>query len=143
MRNDERWYTHPRFTIIPQDVLRDVARIFTFGATKPHDALRADVVPDANHLAPDAYVDAAPCINAAFRHINSYLQGEPVDDETGISHLAHAIVRLFIAAKMPTPSWVPTRALTSDSGCGTMIEIIAGESRADTTSRDGTHAARE
>ena len=111
----ERWFTHPRFTLIPAGPLKDVARIFTFGAGKSHvDEARA---PDSevNHLAPDVYTDAAPCINAALRHINAYLQGEDIDDETGLPHLAHAIVRLFIAMVVPKPQWLmrshrPTQA---------------------------------
>ncbi|MGL4753602.1 MAG: dATP/dGTP diphosphohydrolase domain-containing protein [Aeromonadaceae bacterium] len=64
---------------IPPDAELAVARVLTFGAEKyARDNWRK--VPDMDVR----YMDAA------LRHLNAYRRGEPVDSESGESHLAHA-----------------------------------------------------
>lgn len=59
--------------------LEQVAKVLTFGAKKYAD--------DNWRLVSDA----KKRYNAALhRHLNSYYQGEKIDQETGLSHLAHA-----------------------------------------------------
>ena len=59
--------------------LTEQAKVLTFGATKyTPEGWRE--VPDA----PNRYLDAA------FRHLVAYSQGERYDDESGLPHLAHA-----------------------------------------------------
>ena len=59
--------------------LEQTAKVLTFGAKKYAD--------DNWRLVPDA----KKRYNAALhRHLNAYYQGEKLDKETGLSHLAHA-----------------------------------------------------
>jgi len=59
--------------------LEQVAKVLTFGAKKYAD--------DNWRLVPDA----KKRYNAALhRHLNAYYQGQLLDSETGLSHLAHA-----------------------------------------------------
>jgi hypothetical protein len=55
----------------------------------------------ANKYAPDNWrkVDDAHSryVNAAMRHLVTYMQGEAKDEESGMSHLAHAACSLLFA----------------------------------------------
>ncbi len=69
-----------RYDLVPPLALEEYAKVLTFGAEKyAPDNWR--YVPDAN----DRYFAAAQ------RHIWAYKRGEIVDQESGLSHLAHAI----------------------------------------------------
>lgn len=69
-----------RFDLIPPCFIREVAEVFTFGAKK---------------YAPENWKGFTPEqqeeIKASLlRHIYAYLEGEELDPESGLSHLAHA-----------------------------------------------------
>ena len=68
-----------QYGLLPPKALKDVVEVLTFGAEKyePDNWKR---VPDANRR----YFDAA------MRHLWAYKEGEQLDPETGVSHLAHA-----------------------------------------------------
>jgi hypothetical protein len=74
----------PKFSLIPQAALLEVAKVATFGAQKygPKNWQ------DTKNLR-DRYTDAA------LRHINAFLQGESHDAETELHHLSHAICSLM------------------------------------------------
>lgn len=74
----------PDWTLIPWRGMTPVVRVLMFGARKYGRAnwrLVADA--DRRYLA------------AAFRHLAAYADGEAVDQETGESHLAHAVCCLL------------------------------------------------
>lgn len=79
----------PDYSLLPWDAVEDVVRVLDFGAKKyTRDNWRLVEDHKNRYLA------------AAFRHLSSYAQGEEVDSETGISHLAHAsCCILFLLAK--------------------------------------------
>lgn len=67
------------YTLVPWDGLEEVVKVLEFGARKyARDNWQHVEGGDVRYLA------------AAFRHLIAYNQGEKVDQETGISHLAHA-----------------------------------------------------
>jgi hypothetical protein len=74
----------PCFTLIPQKALREVARVFTYGKDK-YDAYNYSKGEKTT-----VYIDAA------LRHINSYLMNEDMDKETKTNHLANAIADLMM-----------------------------------------------
>jgi len=70
----------PQWTLVPFKALDEVVKVLTVGAKK--------YAPDNWKKVPNArqrYIDAA------FRHMSAYASGEKLDDETGKSHLAHAM----------------------------------------------------
>lgn len=69
-----------RWSLIPVGVINDYIQVLEFGAKK-YDVDNWKHVPDAHFR----YYDAA------MRHINAWWEGEAVDKESGLSHLAHAM----------------------------------------------------
>jgi len=70
----------PQWTLIPFKAFEEVVKVLTIGAKK--------YAPDNWKKVPNArqrYIDAA------FRHMSAYAGGEKLDQETGKSHLAHAM----------------------------------------------------
>ena len=68
-----------RFSLIPQQPLKDVNSVLEFGAKKYGDNNWMEV-----DNAQERY------FNAAMRHILAWQSGELLDDESGLPHLAHA-----------------------------------------------------
>ena len=67
------------YTLVPWDGLEEVVKVLEFGARKyARDNWKHVEGADTRYLA------------AAFRHLIAYNTGEKVDQETGLSHLAHA-----------------------------------------------------
>ena len=73
-----------RYDLIPADVEEEIAKVFTFGATK---------YGDRNW---EKGVDRSRLIAAARRHLASYLLGHQTDEECGTHHLANSIVNLMM-----------------------------------------------
>ena len=74
----------PQWSLMPWKALSQVVDVLTYGAKK--------YAPDNWKNVPNArqrYVDAG------FRHFVAYANGEKIDSETGISHLAHAMCCLL------------------------------------------------
>ena len=74
----------PKWNLLPWDELEDVVKVLTFGAKK-YAPDNWKFVDDANNR----YMDAA------MRHLVAHQQGETRDDESGESHIAHAICCLL------------------------------------------------
>ena len=74
----------PKFSLIPQLALLEVAKVFTAGESK-YGAYNYSKGEDVT-----TYIDAA------FRHINTFLTCEDYDDETKTNHLANAISNLMM-----------------------------------------------
>lgn len=67
------------YTLLPWDGLEEVVKVLEFGAKKyARDNWKEVAEADKRYL------------SAAFRHLVAHSKGEHTDDETGISHLAHA-----------------------------------------------------
>lgn len=76
-----------RWDLFPFDVLDDVAKVLTLGANKYTDRNWETGMRWGRPLA------------ATFRHISAWAQGEELDKESGLPHLAHALCELlFVAA---------------------------------------------
>ena len=73
-----------QYGLVPPLALRETVKVLTFGAQKyePDNWRR---VPDG----PRRYFDAAQ------RHIWAYKEGEIIDPESGVNHLAHAVCCLM------------------------------------------------
>jgi len=77
----------PRFSLMPPDVLLEVARVFTKGADKYKSrnwerGQKWTVVLDSLH-----------------RHLNAFERGEDVDPESELHHLTHIIINgMFLLA---------------------------------------------
>lgn len=67
-----------RYDLLPAEPLHEVAEVFTHGAAK-YD--------DYNYLG----LEKARLFGALLRHAFAWWRGEEVDEETGKSHLAHAV----------------------------------------------------
>lgn len=74
----------PRFSLLPTGVLTSVLKVLEYGAKKYS-------VNNWQHVENprERYYDAA------MRHLYAWFNGEPKDQETGESHLAHAICCLL------------------------------------------------
>lgn len=81
IKNDQN---KPDFTQIPQEALLEVAKVLTFGAHK-YKAFNY-----SNGMEHRRYVAAA------HRHINQWLKGIDIDDESECHHIASAIASLMM-----------------------------------------------
>jgi len=71
-----------RYELVPPAVIKDIAKVLTFGAQK-YEAHNWQNVDDPNRY-----------IGALYRHLEAWRQGEEFDDESGFSHLAHAATNI-------------------------------------------------
>jgi hypothetical protein len=66
----------PDYTLVPYKALDEVVKVLTYGSKKySRDNWR--------HVDPKRYEAAM------MRHFSKYMQGEPIDPETGYHHIAH------------------------------------------------------
>lgn len=76
----------PSLAGLPAEVLEQVAEVMSFGASKYYK---------------DKWLLEPTCsfkrVDSALRHINKWLQGIDLDDESGKNHLDHAITQLMMA----------------------------------------------
>lgn len=75
-----------RFTLLPWAVVGEVVDVLEFGARK-YAVDNWQKVPDAE----------TRYMNAALRHLVAVSEGEEIDPESGLPHLAHAICSLMFA----------------------------------------------
>lgn len=83
-KNDSDYKEKPPMEYIPSEAILEVARVFGFGAQK---------------YAPDNWREGFKhrrLASAAMRHIVQYLDGQDLDDESGLEHLAHACCGLLM-----------------------------------------------
>lgn len=80
-----------RWALLPFRALEGVVGVLTFGATKyrPHGWRGVD-------NAVERYRDAL------LRHVAAYMQGEWMDPETGLPHLAHAATNALFLLELET-----------------------------------------
>ena len=88
VKHDEQ---KPRFSLIPVDTLQAVIRVLELGAKK-YGANNWQKCKE-----PKRYYDAAQ------RHLLAYASGETRDDESGESHLAHAICCVMFLSELEGP----------------------------------------
>ena len=77
-------YEKPQLYLLPPKSLYEVGKVLTFGAEKydPHNWRKVDDLQNRYS-------------SAAMRHILAHIDGKDSDEETGLSHLAHAICCLM------------------------------------------------
>lgn len=79
------------YTLVPWDGLEEIVKVLEFGARKyARDNWKHVEGGEQRYQA------------AAFRHLIAYNQGEKVDQETGLSHLAHAGCCLLFLLSLET-----------------------------------------
>jgi hypothetical protein len=74
----------PMMVLLPPTALTDVAKVLTFGANKY-----------GAHNWREGIIHSR-LLSATMRHVNSYINGEDLDPESGINHLAHASCNLMM-----------------------------------------------
>jgi len=79
----------PQFSLIPPLAHEAHAEVLTFGATKYAPGNWRNV-----ENAQARYIDAA------LRHINAHVQGDELDPESGLPHLAHAIASISFSLEL-------------------------------------------
>jgi hypothetical protein len=72
----------PDYSLVPFQAMDEVVKVLTYGAAK-YDRFNWEKVEPRRYQA------------AALRHISAYMQGEKIDPESGINHLAHAACSLL------------------------------------------------
>lgn len=78
-----------KLTLVPRKILYDIARVREYGTKKYHDP------ENWRNVEPERYRDAA------FRHFLSYLDDpNGVDEESGLSHLAHLACNIAFLCEM-------------------------------------------
>lgn len=76
--------TRRRFDLVPWKALREASHILDLGLTK-HGFETWKKIPAKDHL------------DCAISHIGYWLDGVKIDEESGKSHLAHALIRILFA----------------------------------------------
>lgn len=68
----------PPMSLLPADALVEISKVLAFGAKKyaPHNWRSG--------------FDWSRLIDASMRHVNAFSDGQDIDPESGLSHLAHA-----------------------------------------------------
>ena len=74
----------PRYSLLPKGAVNSVIEVLEFGAKK----YSADNWQEVDNAKERYY-------NAAMRHIYLWWNGEKLDSETNVHHLAHAATNLF------------------------------------------------
>lgn len=99
----------PDFTMAPRSAIQAMTKVFNYGAKKyKRDNWR--------EVEPERYVAALE------RHWDAYMCGELVDEESGITHLAHAMTNLAILIEL---NHVPKRQQTYDEHLKKTTDILA------------------
>ena len=70
----------PRIDLIPPQAIKDIAEVLTYGAQKY----------DSHNWRDNGGLEYSRVYAAAQRHLLSFWDGQSLDEETGMSHLAHA-----------------------------------------------------
>lgn len=68
----------PRLGLLPPELMVEVAKVMTFGASKYGDDNWKKGLSDEN------------CLSSCMRHLAKYMAGNEFDAESGLPHLAHA-----------------------------------------------------
>mgnify|MGYP000447941137 CR=1 FL=1 len=68
----------PPMGLIPQTALKEVAKVLDFGASKY-----------SAHNWRNGF-DHSRLYDAVLRHVGAYIDGEDLDEDSGLSHIAHA-----------------------------------------------------
>ena len=76
--------TKPKMNLLPPKAILEVAKVLTFGAEK-YDAENWRKLDDLQNR----------YTAGALRHIFAHMDGEQLDPETGLSHMAHALCCLL------------------------------------------------
>lgn len=78
----------PQISLIPTDALNEMAKAFSYGAKKygPHNYRDG--------------IQMSRLLDAAYRHIGAFKEGENLDPESGYTHLGHALASLAMATFM-------------------------------------------
>lgn len=80
-------------SLVPMTIIKDIAAIRKYGEEKYH--------------APNNWVlvDKQRYIDAMWRHLIAYQEGEEYDKESGLPHLWHAACNMAFILEMESPDW--------------------------------------
>ena len=102
-----------QFEYLPFDAISEIAKVMTYGANKyePRNWERG--------------MSWSRVFNALHRHLSLWFQGEDLDDETNLSHLAHAgCCLLFILAYELREDGIDDRPKLSEKTLNKMKQYI-------------------
>jgi len=88
-----------RYSLIPPAALKGIASVLTFGADK-YGANSWKTVPNAQ----ERYMDAL------YRHLEAHRAGEILDEESGMSHLWHAMTNFAFLVDFEQTALTPEGA---------------------------------
>lgn len=102
-----------RMGLLPPRALESVAEVLTFGAKKylPNNW---------------KYVDNGPTryLDAAMRHINSFMKEEVNDPETGLPHLSHALCCLMFIVDLHLEQQEKLKLEVANDDATSLIQIV-------------------
>ena len=75
----------PRYSLLPMGTINQVVQVLEYGASDKYEVDNWQKIPDARRRFYDA----------AMRHIDAWWNGEKIDKESKLPHLAHAICCLL------------------------------------------------
>lgn len=75
----------PRYSLLPTGTINQVVQVLEYGASDKYEVDNWQKIPDARRRFYDA----------AMRHIDAWWNGEKIDEESKLPHLAHAICCLL------------------------------------------------
>lgn len=80
-------------SLVPMEIIRNIAAIRKYGEEKYH--------------APNNWVlvEKQRYIDAMWRHLIAYQEGEILDAESGLPHLWHAACNMAFILEMESPNW--------------------------------------
>lgn len=80
-------------SLVPMEIIRNIAAIRKYGEEKYH--------------APNNWVlvDKQRYIDAMWRHLLAYQEGEELDEESGLPHLWHAACNMAFILEMESKNW--------------------------------------
>ena len=80
-------------SLVPMTIIKDIAAIRKYGEEKYH--------------APNNWVlvDKQRYVDAMWRHLIAYQEGEEYDKESGLPHLWHAACNMAFILEMESPDW--------------------------------------
>lgn len=95
------------YGLLPPLALEETVKVLTFGAQK-YERDNWQKVPDSKRR----YFDAMQ------RHVWAWKQGEQIDEESGIHHLAHAMCCMMFLYEHDVKYTVDEESTTTDPVCG-------------------------
>jgi hypothetical protein len=87
-----------RYDLMPFDALDKVAEVLTYGINKYPN-------PEQNWRVNSTPADIKRFEAAMLRHISEWMQGNPIDEESKLSHMAHVVTNALFILALKDKEW--------------------------------------